>query len=296
MARDFLNACLSCVVKNGGCVPRIVSGTLTWSAMTVLLKAKLAIDFRRSGSSNTALSLTINSAIAGFACLCSRSLIQPLLQALHTTGSLRFNDAVTKVRGVPARLFSVNRNRPVGTIRLIQSLQMCSPVMSAVFGQNAHFLEGFTLPAYQGCCIKQTIPKSPLPGAPGSRPFFGRFVPQVCVRPLDANLGRGRFGPAHRAFSTHDLWPSTPIRSPPLRSPGKHNAGNCPTSSLLGASPVRSDPRLAQQRGEPGVPALGPRPRPCEFNPKSGITSKLRHPRILSLNGLYSDAVRREVL
>jgi len=39
------------------------------------------------------------------------------------------------------------------------------------------------------------------------------LVPQVRVRLLDANLGRGRFGPVHREFSTHDLWPSTPIRS-----------------------------------------------------------------------------------
>src|SRR5271166_4592458 len=27
---------------------------------------------------------------------------------------------------------------------------------------------------------------------------------------LDANLGRGRFGQAHRTFSTHDLWPGAP--------------------------------------------------------------------------------------
>src|ERR1019366_9341988 len=49
------------------------------------------------------------------------------------------------------------------------------------------------------------------------------LVPQVRVRLLDVNLGRGRFGPARRVFSTHDLWPSTPIRSPPLRSPAKHS-------------------------------------------------------------------------
>jgi hypothetical protein len=58
-------------------------------------------------------------------------------------------------------------------------------------------------------------------------------APQVRVRLLDANLGRGRSGLAHRTFSTHDLWPSTPIRSPALRSPAKHNAGDCSTSSLL---------------------------------------------------------------
>src|ERR1019366_10105866 len=58
--------------------------------------------------------------------------------------------------------------------------------------------------------------------APGERPtltFCACLVPQVRVRVLDANLGRERFGPAHRTFSTHDLWPSTPIQSPPLRSP-----------------------------------------------------------------------------
>jgi hypothetical protein len=106
------------------------------------------------------------------------------------------------------------------------------------------------------------------------------LVPQVRVRPLDANLGRGRFGPAHRTFSTHDLWPSTPIRSPPLRSPGKHNAGNCSASvswfphqsAFQWAVRIRetgaentiyalaagecSDPRLAQQRGEPGAPGI----------------------------------------
>ncbi len=35
--------------------------------------------------------------------------------------------------------------------------------------------------------------------------------------PCPVPRGRGRFGPAHRAFSTHDLWPSVPTRSPPLR-------------------------------------------------------------------------------
>jgi hypothetical protein len=108
-------------------------------------------------------------------------------------------------------------------------------------------------------------------------------APQVRVRLLDANLGRGRSGLAHRTFSTHDLWPSTPIRSPALRSPAKHNAGNCSTSSLLLSftsprftglcgfvkpaqitwhernlhfcgCPVQR-PRLAQQRGEPGAPS-----------------------------------------
>jgi hypothetical protein len=33
--------------------------------------------------------------------------------------------------------------------------------------------------------------------------FFGRLVPQVRVRILDANLGRGSFGPDYRIFSTH---------------------------------------------------------------------------------------------
>ena len=59
-----------------------------------------------------------------------------------------------------------------------------------------------------------------------------RLVPQVRVLPLDANLGRRRFGPGRREFSIHDLWLSTPIRSPPPRSPGRHNAGNCSPSSL----------------------------------------------------------------
>src|SRR5208283_5095184 len=34
------------------------------------------------------------------------------------------------------------------------------------------------------------------------------LVAQVRVHLLDANLGRGRFGPAHRTFSTHDLGPA----------------------------------------------------------------------------------------
>jgi hypothetical protein len=59
-------------------------------------------------------------------------------------------------------------------------------------------------------------------------------VPQVRVRRLDANLGGGRFGPAHRILSSQDLGPSIPIRSP-------HSV----------------DPRLAQQKGEPGAPGLG---------------------------------------
>src|SRR5271157_238960 len=53
------------------------------------------------------------------------------------------------------------------------------------------------------------------------------LLPQVRVLPLDANLGRGRFGPGRREFSIHDVSLSTQIRSPPLRSPGRHNAGNC---------------------------------------------------------------------
>ena len=36
------------------------------------------------------------------------------------------------------------------------------------------------------------------------------LLPQVRVPLLDANPGGGRFGLAHRAFSTHDLRPSTP--------------------------------------------------------------------------------------
>ena len=125
---------------------------------------------------------------------------------------------------------------------------------------------------------------------------------------------------AHRTFSTHDLWPSLrfnlPHSVPPqsimpetaplplscflhqsvfhwivrIRETGAEN-----TIYTLAAAEC-SDPRLAQRRGEPGLPALGTRPRPCEFNPKSGITSKLRHPRILSLNSLYSDVVRPEIL
>src|SRR5271157_474391 len=40
------------------------------------------------------------------------------------------------------------------------------------------------------------------------------LLPQVRVLPLDANLGRGRFGPGRREFSIHDVSLSTPIRSP----------------------------------------------------------------------------------
>src|ERR1017187_6967226 len=42
--------------------------------------------------------------------------------------------------------------------------------------------------------------------------------------------------PAHRTFSTHDPWPSTPIRSLPLRSRGKHNAGTYSTSAAPSAA------------------------------------------------------------
>ena len=43
------------------------------------------------------------------------------------------------------------------------------------------------------------------------------------VRLMDATLGTARFGPGHRTFSTHDLGPSTAIRSPPPRSPERHS-------------------------------------------------------------------------
>ena len=70
-------------------------------------------------------------------------------------------------------------------------------------------------------------------------------VLQVSVRFLDANPGRGRSGSARRAFSTHDLWPSTPIRSPPDHS------------DYTLAAAERSDPTLAKQRRESWVQGCG---------------------------------------
>ena len=43
-------------------------------------------------------------------------------------------------------------------------------------------------------------------------------VPQVRVRLLDANPGHRKVRAGPPNFSTYDLWPFTPIRSPPLRS------------------------------------------------------------------------------